>query len=400
MAAQNKAIKKTKPKFNIFKHIFNEIGNGIDVRFLAITLILLGFGLIMLYSASYVYGIYRFEDGATHFIRKQRMCAALGLIIMIVATRVDYHFIKRFSFGLFIVTLRCLVLALLMPEYNGCHRWITIKGLGTFQPSEIAKLCVVICFARSLEANYGKRKGLVKDLTPYVIMLVPILGLLFLEPHLSCIVIICALAAVLMLVGGVNPKYFILFIVLALLTVGTLFAIFHNQIGAYIGPRIENWLHPEKDLQGEGYQSYVSLLAIGSGKWFGVGFSNSRMKHLHLPEAYNDFIYAIVVEELGFIGGLAVIVLFVLFFWRGMRIALHAKDKFGCIVVTGIVAQISMQAFLNIAVATNLIPNTGISLPFFSEGGTALIMLLGEIGIVLSVSRSCIYETENEELPE
>lgn len=173
--------------------------------------------------------------------------------------------------------------------------------------------------------------------------------------------------------------------------------LFRDQIGRYIYPRIESWRHPELDLQGDGYQSYQALLAIGSGGLFGLGIGNSRQKHLHLPEMQNDFIYPIICEELGFIGGMLVIILFLALLFRGFQIAKKAKDKFGAMMVIGIITQISIQAFLNIAVATNTIPNTGISLPFFSDGGTALLMVLGELGIVLSVSRQANMNEDDGE---
>ena len=222
---------------------------------------------------------------------------------------------------------------------------------------------------------------------PFLILLGSIAGLVIVEPHISATLIICAIGGIMMLVGGTDEKFFIFAILLVVAAVAM--AYFLNPAGLWdraMG-RIVAWQNPESDLQGSGYQSYQSLLAIGSGGLFGLGLGNSRQKHLHLPEPQNDFIFAVICEELGFIGGMLVICLFLALLLRGMYIAFKAKDKFGAMLVVGVVSQISIQAFLNIAVATNTIPNTGISLPFFSEGGTSLLMLLAEMGIVLSVSR-------------
>ena len=279
-----------------------------------------------------------------------------------------------------------LVIVLFMPEYNGCHRWIYIKNVGTFQPSEIAKFAVILMFAKMIEKNYDKMKTFEYGIVPFGIVLASIVVLMFFQPHLSGMIIICMVGAIMMFIGGTDIKWF--FLAFGALVVGivAVLIIWPDTIH-YASSRIETWLHPENDLSSAGYQSYMGRLAIGSGGLFGLGLGNSRQKHLHLPEGQNDFIFAIICEELGFVGGMFVIVLFLALFARGIYIATRAKDKFGAMLVIGIIVQITLQAFLNIAVATGTIPNTGISLPFFSEGGTALMMILGEMGIVLSVSR-------------
>lgn len=386
---------KTKKRFKI-RQIFNEKGNGFDLPFLGIVIILLRFGLVMLYSASYVKAIYKFDD-SLHYIRKQVIYAILGFGVMIFASRVDYHIYRRFIPALMALTYVLLLVVLTMKDYNGCHRWITIPGVGTFQPSEIAKFVEILVFSHLIERNYDRMKDPRYGILPFMLVIVSFVALLYFEPHLSCIVIVCFIGATMMFVGGSDIKWFGFGFLALLGAVMVAFLLFREQIGRYIYPRIESWLHPELDLQGDGYQSYQALLAIGSGGLFGLGIGNSRQKHLHLPEMQNDFIYPIICEELGFIGGMLVIILFLALLFRGFRIARKAKDKFGAMMVIGIITQISIQAFLNIAVATNTIPNTGISLPFFSDGGTALLMVLGELGIVLSVSRQANMNEDDGE---
>jgi len=221
---------------------------------------------------------------------------------------------------------------------------------------------------------------------PFAVILGSMALLFLLEPHISGTVILFGIGVIMMFVGGTDIKWFVTGIILVLIA-GVAAVIIEPSLVGRASGRITAWLNPESDLQGDGYQSYQSLLAIGSGGLFGLGLGNSRQKHLHLPEPQNDFIFAVICEELGFFGGMMVMGLFFALLVRGIYIASRAKDKFGAMMVVGIISQISIQAFLNIAVATNTIPNTGISLPFFSEGGTSLMMLLAEMGIVLSVSR-------------
>lgn len=378
---------KVKSKFNIKEWFrFTEKGYKLDMPLLMITFILLAFGLVMLYSASYVYGIYRFDGDSLHYIKDQAIFAVIGVAAMLIASKVDYHIFRRYTVMLMGLVYILLIIVLFMPEYNGCNRWIVIKNIGTFQPSEIAKFAVIIMFANMIEQNYDKMKSFQFGVVPFVAVLASIVVLMFFQPHLSGIVIICAVGAIMMFIGGCDTKWFMLGIGVLAVAIVSVLIIWPDSIH-YASSRIENWLHPENDLTAAGYQSYMGRLAIGSGGLFGLGLGNSRQKHLHLPEGQNDFIFAIICEELGFVGGMMVIILFIALFARGIYIATRAKDKFGAMIVIGIIVQITLQAFLNIAVATGTIPNTGISLPFFSEGGTALMMILGEMGIVLSVSR-------------
>ncbi len=378
---------RTKSKFNIKDWFrFTEKGARLDMPILIITFILLAFGLVMLYSASYVYGIYRFKGDSLHYIKDQVLFAAVGVVAMFVASKIDYHIFRRYAVMLLGVVYILLVVVLFMPEFNGCHRWIVIPKVGTFQPSEIAKFAVILMFANMIEKNYDKMRTFTYGIVPFAVILGSIVVLMFFQPHLSGIVIICMVGAIMMFVGGSDIKWFLFAFGALVVGIVAVLIIWPDSIH-YAASRIDTWLHPENDLSAAGYQSYMGRLAIGSGGLFGLGLGNSRQKHLHLPEGQNDFIFAIICEELGFVGGMLVIVLFIALFARGIYIATHAKDKFGAMLVMGIIIQICLQAFLNVAVATGTIPNTGISLPFFSEGGTALMMILGEMGIVLSVSR-------------
>ncbi|MEG1782451.1 MAG: putative peptidoglycan glycosyltransferase FtsW [Oscillospiraceae bacterium] len=376
-----------KTKFNIKNLLrFAESGTRIDAPMLIISLTLLCFGLIMLYSSSYVWAIYRFKGDSLHYIRDQAFFAVVGIVAMFVASKVDYHVYKNYAIGLMAAVYAMLVGVLFMPKIKGVYRWIVIKGVGSFQPSEVAKFAVILLFATMIAQNYDKMKTFQYGVLPFILVLGSIAVLLYFEPHLSGIVIICAIGAIMMFVGGSDIKWFGMGIAVIVVAVVAALILYPESV-IYAKSRIVAWRNPTSDLQGDGYQSYQSLLAIGSGGLFGLGLGNSRQKHLHLPESQNDFIFSVVCEELGFIGGMLVIFLFIALLLRGIYIAVHAKDKFGAMLVVGIISQITVQAFLNIAVATNTIPNTGISLPFFSEGGTSLLMLLGEIGIVLSVSR-------------
>ncbi|MEG0019649.1 MAG: putative peptidoglycan glycosyltransferase FtsW [Oscillospiraceae bacterium] len=378
--------KKKKEKFNI-KNFFRlaESGTSIDMTILIITLTLVVFGLVMLYSASYVVGIYRMGD-SLHYIKNQLLFALVGLGAMFFMAKVDYRVLQHYSLTLMLCVYFLLVIVLFMKPIKGVTRWIIIPGVLSFQPSEIAKFAVILMFASLIQKNADKMKTLTYGVVPFGLVLASVSGLMLLEPHLSGTVIICAIGAIMMFVGGTDVKWFALGGTLLVVAIVGAVILFPDLV-PYASERIIAWRHPELDLQGKGYQSYQSLLAIGSGGLFGLGLGNSRQKHLHLPEPQNDFIFSVICEELGFIGGMIVISLFFALLVRGIYIATKAKDKFGAMLVVGIIGQITLQAFLNIAVATNTIPNTGISLPFFSEGGTSLMMLLAEIGIVLSVSR-------------
>ena len=356
-----------------------------DLPFLVLVLALVAFGLVMLFSASYAVALYRRGD-AYAYIRPQLLYAALGLAAMWLASRVDYHIYHKLAWPVLGVSLVLLTVVLFMPEYNGCKRWLVIPGVGTLQPSEIAKFAVVLAFAHIISLNASRMGSFAVGVLPFGLVLGAVAVLMLLEPHLSGTLLILGIGAVLMFVGGTALRWFILAGAGAVGAVGAAVAVMPGLV-PYAASRLASWLDPFADPLGDGHQTIQSLYAIGSGGATGLGLGNSRQKHLFVPEPQNDFIFSIVCEELGFVGALAVVGLFVLLLLRGITLAVRAPDRFGGLLVVGFVVQVAMQAALNIAVVTNTIPNTGISLPFFSSGGTSLMMLLGEMGIVLSVSR-------------
>ena len=357
----------------------------LDLPFLCILLLLLSLGLLMLFSAGYAVALYRRGDAYT-YIRPQLLFAALGLVAMYAASLVDYHIWHKLAWPLMGLSLLLLVVVLFMPEYNGCKRWIVLPGLGTLQPSEIAKFAVVLVFSHIISLNHDRMQGFAAGVLPFGILLGLVAVLMLLEPHLSGTLLILSIGAVLMFVGGTGLRWFAL---AGGLGMGAVFAavLALPQLVPYAADRLSSWRDPFADPLGEGHQTIQSLYAIASGGVAGLGLGNSRQKYLYVPEPQNDFIFSILCEELGFVGAALVIFLFLLLLLRGITLAVRARDKFGALLVVGFVVQVVLQAILNIAVVTNTIPNTGISLPFFSSGGTSLLMLLGEMGIVLSVSR-------------
>jgi len=356
-----------------------------DLPFLVLVLTLVGFGLVMLGSASGAVALYRRGD-AFAYLRPQLLYAALGIAGMGFASRVDYHIFHKLAWPLLGVSLLLLTAVLFMPEYNGCKRWIVLPGLGTLQPSEIAKFAVVLVFAHIISLNHDRMQTFATGVLPFMVILGAVTVLMLLEPHLSGTLLILGIGAVLMFVGGTGLKWFAL---AGIAGAGAIAAavVLLPELVPYAMGRLSSWRDPFADPLGEGHQTIQSLYAIASGGAAGLGLGNSRQKYLYVPEPQNDFIFSILCEELGFVGAALTVVLFLLLFLRGMSIAVRARDKFGALLAVGFVVQVVLQAVLNIAVVTNTIPNTGISLPFFSSGGTSLMMLLGEMGIVLSVSR-------------
>ena len=364
----------------------------LDITFLSFVLILLTIGLVMLFSASYAYSL-EYYDNSYKFIIKQALFAGAGIIAMFVTSRINYHFWRKISWLVYIVTALTLVMLLILPPMvsgMSVKRWFAIGGF-SFQPSEIAKFAIVILFSTLIAANQKLMNN-----WKFILFLFGILGvtclLVVLEPHLSATLLIAAIGVVLIYVGGLNRKVVIAGIVVAV--AGVVLVIITQSTGfiSYGADRIKYWLDPWADATGEGFQTIQSLLAIGSGGILGRGIGQSRQKYLWVPEPHNDFIFSIVCEELGLVGAVLIIILFALLVWRGFTIAMRAPDKFGSMLAIGLTFQVGLQAMLNIWVVTNTIPNTGISLPFFSYGGTSLLILLAEMGIVLSVSRGADIE--------
>lgn len=358
----------------------------LDIPFLMLTLLLLAIGVVMVLSASYASAYYDLskETGgnATYYFARQLIFAVLGVVVMLVASRFPVSFYRKFSFWVIGVAIVLLAAVLVIgTESGGGKRWIIIAGQ-SIQPSEIAKIGVILAFAK-LICRYKNLMGTFKyGVMPFAVVLAVIVGLLILEPHLSASIIIIALGAVMMFIGGARLFWF----VGGLIGVGGLFAIVVSVLN-YSSERISAWLDPFADTGDTGYQIVQSLYAVGSGGLFGLGLGQSRQKFLYLPEEHNDFIFSIVSEELGFIGAALILTLFALLIVRGYWIAMHSRDRYGFLVCTGITSLLALQVILNVAVCTNLVPCTGISLPFFSYGGSALLMQLGEMGIILSISR-------------
>ena len=361
----------------------------LDITFLSLVLILVTIGLVMLFSASYAYS-YEYYGNSYKFITQQALVAVVGIFFMLFVSRINYHIIRRLSWVVFFITIAMLVFLLIAPPMvkgMDVKRWLVIGPIN-FQPSEIAKFAIVLLFSSLIAANYKQMKKL-----SFIAFLVAILGvtcvLVVLEPHLSATILIFCLGIVLLIVGGLPKRYIFGGIGVGVAGVATL--ILSGAI-SYGSDRIKYWLDPWLDPSGEGFQTIQSLLAIGSGGILGRGIGMSRQKYLWVPEPHNDFIFSIICEELGLVGAVVIILLFCLLLWRGFTIAMRSPDKFGSLLAIGLTFQVGLQAMLNIWVVTNTIPNTGISLPFFSYGGTSLLILLAEMGVVLSVSRSANIE--------
>ena len=360
-----------------------QAGEGVDIPFLLILLLLLTVGLTMLYSASYAQSEY--DTGytvSTRYLQKQGLCAVIGLGAMVALSRIPPDFWFRMAWPLYGISIVLLLSVLLFGEsVNGARRWINIAGL-QFQPSEIAKFTMIVLFAR-LTKGFGTsarefRYGVLGFGSALMGILIP----LALEKHLSAIMLMGMVAVVMMFVAGTHPKW-----LLAGAGAAAVFVVVYVSLMGYAGDRITAWLHPENDPGDTGYQILQSLYAIGSGGLFGRGFGKSRQKYLYLPFQYNDYIFAIICEELGLVGAVLIIGLFAALILRGYWIALRAPDRFSTVLAAGLVTLIAVQTILNLGVVTNLLPSTGIALPFFSYGGTALAVNLGEMGIVLSISR-------------
>ena len=375
----------------LWEDLFGETQGPMDLTFLILVLILLTIGLIMLFSASYA-NAYYLMGNSFHYISRQMAFAVVGVIAMLAASKIDYHFWRRFAIPMMALSIVLLLVVFAMPPINHAHRWIFIGSSFNFQPSEVAKFAVVLLFSHLIDVNYQRMHKFEYGILPFGAILGVLAVLLIAEPHLSGTILIVGLGVIMMIVGGIRLSHLFLAggaggtaLILLVLVLGK----WDRMMG-----RIEHWLNPFLDPRGEGFQTIQSLYAIGSGGLLGSGIGNSRQKYLYLPEPQNDFIFSIVCEELGFIGAAIIIILFALLLWRGFVIALRAKDKFGCLMAVGLTAQVGLQTILNIAVVTNTVPNTGIGLPFFSYGGTALMMLLAQMGIVLSISRQSSLERE------
>lgn len=375
----------------------------LDLPFLMLVLLLTAIGVIMMFSASYADALYNMDDPTYYFMR-QGLFAIGGVGVMYIMSKINYQTLRWLS----VIALVGSIILLIMVKIpgigasgGGANRWIRAIGpLPRWQPSEAAKLGVILYFsARLSKRNTEKKRHFDKrtysghflelldrigflELVPYGVVLLIIAGLLLLQPHLSATILILAIGASILFAAGIRLGWFVAG---GALMTAALWLVINTT--DYMADRIAIWQNPWTDTQGDGYQIVQSLYAIGSGGLLGLGLGNSRQKFLYLPELQNDYVFPIVCEELGFIGAAMILLLFALLIIRGYWLALHARDRFGALLIVGITTQVAVQVFLNIGVVTNLIPPTGISLPFFSYGGTALVIQLVEMGIVLSVSR-------------
>ena len=357
---------------------------SIDLPFAALTLLLLTIGVVMVLSASYARAYYSAATGhnAAYYFMRQLGFALAGVGAMYALSLFPMQFYRRMSFLVLAAAAGLLALVPVIGVSQGdAKRWISL-GFTTFQPSEIAKIGIILYFAALICKFKGRMRTVRYGILPFAGVLLIIVALLVMEPHFSAAIIIIAIGAVMLFLGGVRLYWFVGALIAALAALGVVMTFF-----PYASSRITTWLDPFANTSGSGYQIVQSLYAIGSGGLFGLGLGQGRQKYLYLPEEHNDFIFPVVCEELGFVEAIAILILFALLVIRGYWLAMHMRDRYSFLVTAGITTLLAIQVILNVAVVTNLVPCTGISLPFFSYGGTALLIQLAEMGIVLSASR-------------
>ena len=360
------------------------VNNSIDYTLLITVLLLLALGLIMVLSASSPTALSESGNSYAYFI-KQALFAGIGLGAMFIISKIDYKIYKNFYRIGYIVSIILLGLVLIIgKEINGATRWIYVTKTLSFQPSELVKFLLIIFYATLLTKDRDELGSYWKGFIKHIMFLVPIAGLLLLEPHMSATIVMSFVSIIMMILAGCK------FWQMAVtgLTIGVPALIVIIMKFKYMLTRVMTFLDPWQDKLGAGWQVVQSLYAIGSGGLFGLGLGQSKQKYLYLPEPQNDFIFSVLAEELGFVGCLFVIVLFGILIWRGILTAMKAPDMFGSLVAIGITALIGIQAVFNIAVVTSSMPATGMPLPFFSYGGTALFILLCEVGVLLNISRA------------
>ena len=388
--AQSRGNQRPAPKKKK-KLKFFDIGLGLDMPFCLLVLVLLTVGIIMMFSASYPIA-YAETGDSYYYLKRQVIFAVIGIGAMIGLSFVNYRIFYRFAKLLLAISYGALVLVLFLPGVNGVHRWIGFTSFN-IQASEITKFCIIVFFAYWGTKYADKMRYMKYSFIPGMLVFGTTAILLILEPHFSCTVIVFLLVLVMLFISGMDVKYFIMLGILV--GVGVLIMWATGLLG-YAMDRMDGWgkalEYTTSEMWQTTWQTRNSLYAIGSGGLTGLGLGQSRQKYLYLPEPQNDFVFAIVCEELGLIGALIVLVLFGLLVWRGITMSRKASDTFGKLLGIGLTAQVGLQVILNIFVITDWLPNTGISLPFFSYGGSSLIMLLAQMGVILSVSRSAKIE--------
>lgn len=400
MRANQTTIRQRSPRVHDYSESLKITRGPMDLPFLLITLLLLTIGVVMVLSASYASAYYDLNNetggSATYYFTRQLLFAVMGIAAMYVCSRLPITFYRRFAFWVLMAAIGLLLLVLVTGRIGGgSRRWIPLGPI-SIQPSEVAKLGVILFFSE-LICRYRNNMGTFKyGIAPFGVILAVIVLLLILEPHISASIIILLVGAIMLFAGGTRMFWF----AAGGAGLAGVFLIIINAM-QYSSDRISAWLHPFEDAGDTSYQVVQSLYAVGSGGLFGLGLGNSRQKYLYLPEEHNDYIFSIVCEELGFIGAALVLALFALLVVRGYWIALHCRDRYSFLVCTGITSLLALQVILNVAVCTNLVPATGISLPFFSYGGTALLMQMAEIGIILSISRDVpVVKTVKKQRPQ
>ena len=356
----------------------------VDMILVILISILLALGTMMIASASFPYASVHYGDGG-YYIKRQCVFLFVGLLIMIALSRVPTDFYKKFSPAFYLVCMILLVIVLFGGFSEGvAKRWIGIPGTSlSFQPSELMKLGIILILSWYIEREFNNKKSLINEIVIPGLLLFGACGLVLLEKHLSGTIIIALIGISILFIGGVSVKKMVSIYGSMALAGGIVFLLTNS----YAMKRIESFLNPNADILSDNWQTTQGLYAIGSGGFFGLGFFESRQKYSYVSEPQNDFIFTIWCEEMGFIGAVCLIFLYLCLVWRGYKIAFNAKDIFSSLVAFGITSQIAIQSFLNMLVVTDTIPNTGISLPFFSYGGSSLVILLAEMGILLSISR-------------
>ena len=369
--------KKKREKFSSF------LNNPMDFTLLITIILLLGIGLVMLLSASSPSALADTGDSYYYF-KRQLIFAILGVVAMFAISKIDYRFYQKFYIHSYVISIILLVAVLLVGrEINGAQRWIYLTETFSFQPSEMVKFLIIVFYAGILVKNRDDLSKFKNGFLKHFFWVLPIIGLLLLQPHFSASVVILGIVVVMMLVAGCKFRHF--------LTAGSILipiVIVLVVLEPYRLQRVLTFLDPWQDATGDGWQVIQSLYAIGSGGLFGVGLGDSTQKYLYIPEPHNDFIFSIIGEELGFLGCVLIILLFAVFIWRGILIAMKSPDMFGSLIAIGITALIAIQVIINIAVVTSSMPATGMPLPFFSYGGTALFIILCEMGVLLNISRA------------
>lgn len=369
------------------------VGMGIDFPFFLTIIILLVIGLVMMFSASYAKGYDDYGDSYYYIVRQLRF-AVIGVVGMIAVSYFNYNRLHKWAVPVLIISYIALIAVLFTPSQNGIHRWFEIGSL-RFQASEITKFALILFFAHIGSVNFEKMRDPKYSVLPAAVVLISTSLLLLLEPHYSCIVIIAMLTFIMITLYGTPAKWLIGIIVFIVVTVLILAA---TGALTYAMKRMDGWgealVYTDEKMWQATWQTRNSLYAIGSGGVGGLGLGQSRQKYGLLPEPQNDFIFAIVCEEIGLAGAIIILVIFALLVWRGITMSLRAKDIFGKLLGIGLTSQVAIQVILNILVITDWLPNTGISLPFFSYGGTSLIMLLLQMGVVLSISRTANIEKQ------